>query len=248
MKIPLCSFFGQPPLFGQRPLFGQPRQLARPVIAWLVASASLAVVGSVQAQDAALAADYDAQVRPLMAKYCAACHAGEKPEGRFDLAHYEHVGAVLRGRRMWQRVGERLANAEMPPEGEARPTSDELARCQAWLARAAAERDRLYPVRPGRVTMRRLNRAEYNNTIRDLLGIDFRPANDFPSDDVGYGFDNIGDVLSLPTLLIRTWPRRTPYRPSGASPLAWMRSPSPPCWAARCACRHRSSCARWPAR
>src|SRR5262249_19009088 len=58
---------------------------------------------------------------------------------------------------------------------------------------------------PGRVTIRRLNRAEYNNTIRDLVGIDFQPADDFPADDVGYGFDNIGDVLSLPPLLMEKY-------------------------------------------
>ena len=60
-------------------------------------------------------------------------------------------------------------------------------------------------VDPGRVTIRRLNRAEYNNTIRDLVGIDFRPADDFPSDDVGYGFDNIGDVLSMPPILMEKY-------------------------------------------
>ena len=59
--------------------------------------------------------------------------------------------------------------------------------------------------RSGRVTIRRLNRNEYNNTIRDLLGVDVRPADDFPSDDVGYGFDNVGDVLSLPPILLEKY-------------------------------------------
>src|SRR3954467_13487407 len=58
---------------------------------------------------------------------------------------------------------------------------------------------------PGRITIRRLNRSEYNNTIRDLFGIDFRPADDFPSDDVGYGFDSIGDVLTLPPILMEKY-------------------------------------------
>ncbi len=57
----------------------------------------------------------------------------------------------------------------------------------------------------GRVTLRRLNRVEYNNTIRDLVGVDFKPAADFPNDDVGYGFDNIGDVLSLSPLLLEKY-------------------------------------------
>ena len=57
----------------------------------------------------------------------------------------------------------------------------------------------------GRVTVRRLNRAEYNNTIRDLVGVDHQPAADFPQDDVGYGFDNIGDVLSTTPLLFERY-------------------------------------------
>ena len=61
------------------------------------------------------------------------------------------------------------------------------------------------PRNPGRVTLRRLNRTEYNNTIRDLIGVDFKPAGDFPADDVGYGFDNIGDVLSLSPLLLERY-------------------------------------------
>jgi hypothetical protein len=55
------------------------------------------------------------------------------------------------------------------------------------------------------VTIRRLNRAEYNNTIRDLCGVDFKPAEDFPADDVGYGFDNIGDVLSFQPVLLEKY-------------------------------------------
>ena len=58
---------------------------------------------------------------------------------------------------------------------------------------------------PGHVTARRLNRAEYNNTVRDLLAIDFQPAADFPADDSGYGFDNIGDVLSLSPILMEKY-------------------------------------------
>ena len=61
------------------------------------------------------------------------------------------------------------------------------------------------PADPGRVTLRRLNRVEYNNTIRDLLGVDIQPADDFPADDIGYGFDNIGDVLAVSPLLFEKY-------------------------------------------
>ena len=86
----------------------------------------------------------------------------------------------------------------MPLSGRPRPFDGrELAVIDEWLDAevfrcSATDRD------PGRVTMRRLNRAEYDNTIRDLIGLDLRLADAFPADDVGYGFDNIGDVLSIP--------------------------------------------------
>jgi hypothetical protein len=93
----------------------------------------------------------------------------------------------------------------MPPEDRPQPTADESARLITSI-KAALERDDCgRPGNPGRVTIRRLNRAEYNNTIRDLVGVDFRPADEFPADDVGYGFDNIGDVLSLPPLLMEKY-------------------------------------------
>src|SRR5262245_2487504 len=60
---------------------------------------------------------------------------------------------------------------------------------------------------PGRVTLRRLNREEYNNTVRDLLGVTSRPADEFPSDDRGFGFDNIADVLSLSPLQMEMYQR-----------------------------------------
>ena len=83
-----------------------------------------------------------------------------------------------------------------PPRDAARrrAPADEHTRqaVAAWLERELARIDRLTPPDPGRVTARRLNREEYNNTIRDLLGVELRPADDFPQDDTGYGFDNIG--------------------------------------------------------
>ena len=73
-----------------------------------------------------------------------------------------------------------------------------------WIDRIVFAVDPTNPD-PGRVTIRRLNRVEYNNTLRDLVGVDFQPADDFPADDSGYGFDNIGDVLSLPPVLFERY-------------------------------------------
>jgi hypothetical protein len=105
-------------------------------------------------------------------------------------------------------VSHALAAHQMPPKGMPAPTAAERELIATWIDAKLSKAD--CDLRdPGRVTLRRLNRAEYNNTIRDLLGIDrpegTRPADDFPSDDVGYGFDNIGDVLSMSPLLLETY-------------------------------------------
>ena len=93
----------------------------------------------------------------------------------------------------------------MPPEGQPQPSAAEAAPVTQYLQSLLSKANCTTAQDPGRVTLRRLNREEYNNTVRDLVGVDFRPADDFPSDDVGYGFDNIGDVLTLPPLLMEKY-------------------------------------------
>ena len=150
---------------------------------------------------------YQQQVAPFVKKYCVECHGAESSEGGIALHTFDSEASVLKGRKHWAKVLPMLQIEAMPPveDGRERPTHDEYLAITAWLD------DKLYNIDcqlnrdPGRVTVRRLNRAEYNNTIRDLLGIDFNPAEDFPSDDVGYGFDNIGDVLSVSPLLMEKY-------------------------------------------
>ena len=87
------------------------------------------------------------------------------------------------------------------PSSNQRPTAAELQNLTKWVDAQIAAHDAKATPEPGRVTARRLNKVEYNNTIRDLLGLDIQPAAGFPNDDSGYGFDNIGDVLSMPPVL-----------------------------------------------
>src|SRR5258708_17108182 len=91
------------------------------------------------------------------------------------------------------------------PMGTPRPSVEEVEAFTLLVRDVFARADRSAKLDPGRVTIRRLNRAEYNNTIRDLVGVDFNPAEDFPSDDIGYGFDNIADVLSLSPVLMERY-------------------------------------------
>ena len=123
------------------------------------------------------------------------------------LADYLKRASVAADRETWDKIGQKLRGGEMPPDDATeRPTDSERSNMLAWVDQGLAATDcGSLPRDPGRVTIRRLNRNEYNNTIRDLVGLDFHPADDFPSDDVGYGFDNIGDVLSLPPILLEKY-------------------------------------------
>src|SRR5262249_40988038 len=93
----------------------------------------------------------------------------------------------------------------MPPEGKPQPSAAERRVITDWIDGLLKPPDAGQESNPGRVTIRRLNRAEYNNTIRDLFGFECHVADDFPSDDVGYGFDNIGDVLTLSPILLERY-------------------------------------------
>jgi mono/diheme cytochrome c family protein len=163
---------------------------------------------SVETKAAAASADeFSAKVVPFVAKYCGDCHAGAKPEGGLDLSKFKEASAVGSNRKTWRKVLGKLSAHEMPPADEDQPTDDERNAVVHWVDAELARPVPLSQQDPGRVTIHRLNRAEYNNTIRDLVGVDFHPADDFPADDVGYGFDNIGDVLSTSPLLLEKYMR-----------------------------------------
>src|SRR5207244_12049644 len=118
---------------------------------------------------------------------------------------YKAAPSVSPDERTRQRTIQRLRSGAMPPDDAVQPSEQQRRAIVNWIERTIYKFDCDNVADPGHVTIRRLNRAEYNNTIRDLLGISIRPADDFPSDDVGSGFDNIGDVLSLPPLLMEKY-------------------------------------------
>ena len=142
-------------------------------------------------------------VQPVLAKYCIRCHNGAKARGDLNLEAFKDQAGALAKPKVWEKVNEYLHGDMMPPKGKPKPSEAELDTIYAWI-----ETDVLKvtcnpngPKDPGRVTIRRLNRAEYDNTIRDLVGVSVHASDDFPSDDVGYGFDNNGDVLSMSPIL-----------------------------------------------
>lgn len=161
--------------------------------------------GSQAAASAPQAPAFATAVAPVVNKYCGKCHGGNEPEAGISFAKYTSEESLLKDRKTWERCFDMISNGSMPPAESPQPTADEKARLLDYLEGALFRIDCSKVMDPGRVTIRRLNRVEYNNTIRDLLGVAVRPADDFPSDDVGYGFDNIGDVLSLPPLLMEKY-------------------------------------------
>jgi mono/diheme cytochrome c family protein len=154
------------------------------------------------------AVSYTGKIAPLLKKYCVNCHGSKQQIGGIDVTAYKDEASVLKAREIWEHIAQNLSSGNMPPKNAPQPSAADRAATIAWIEALLSQAD--CEIRePGAVTLRRLNRVEYNNTVRDLLapGSDwsFRPADDFPSDDVGYGFDNIGDVLSLSPLLMEKY-------------------------------------------
>ena len=149
--------------------------------------------------------EYVKKIVPFVKLYCLECHSTKKPEGGIQLDRYKDPGAVEADAKTWQHILEMLQSSAMPPDDRPQPSDEQRKFVVTWIEKTIYRLDCEAAPDPGRVTIRRLNRAEYNNTVRDLLGVTFKPAEDFPSDDVGSGFDNQGDVLSLPTLLLEKY-------------------------------------------
>jgi hypothetical protein len=172
----------------------------------LMALAGATLPPAIRAEEpSAEAAAFAARVRPLLERHCLRCHNAEKAKGDLDLSPFRDFALVAKDRRTWERVQENVADGLMPPPEEKQPSEEDAKFLAEWIEGVLSKAVCEGPVLPGHVTMRRLNRTEYDLTIRDLVGIDFHPSEDFPSDDVGYGFDNIGDVLTLSPLLLEKY-------------------------------------------
>ncbi len=145
--------------------------------------------------------DFNRDVKPLLEANCYKCHGNGKKKGGLALDAFASPEAMLKDLKTWDLVLDNIRSGDMPPDdAEKQPTQAERDLIVSWINRVVYAIDPDHPD-PGRVTIRRLNRVEYNNTIRDLVGVKFQPADDFPADDTGYGFDNIGDALSMPPVL-----------------------------------------------
>jgi hypothetical protein len=148
-------------------------------------------------------AQFRKQVEPVLERFCSDCHGGGSSRGgvAFDRAE---PAALLKDHALWGKALKVMRAGLMPPQGKPRPSAEQVESVAAWVKRAAFRIDPQDPD-PGRVTVRRLNRVEYRNTVRDLMGVDYDTGVAFPADDTGHGFDNIGDVLTLSPLLLEKY-------------------------------------------
>ena len=150
-----------------------------------------------------LAEEYSERILPLVQKHCMKCHSAEEKKGDLDLERFRTVADVRSHSLTWQKVLRRLRDGEMPPKNSPQPSSADRKRLIEWSGNylLADARDRAGD--PGLVLMRRLTKAEYNYSVRDLTGVDLRPAKRFLEDSVaGEGFANTGESLFMaPELL-----------------------------------------------
>lgn len=169
---------------------------------WL--SVGLWILAASEGVSSAETPSYQRDLLPLLQEYCWDCHGDGARKGGLNLDSYQTSEDLLRDRKVWEGIMYNLEQSLMPPANRDQPSPEERAQMVKWID------DTVFPVDPhnpdpGRVTARRLNKTEYNNTIRDLIGLDLRPADAFPDDDSGYGFDNIGDVLTMPPVLVERY-------------------------------------------
>lgn len=146
------------------------------------------------------------KIQPFLKTYCIDCHGLESQDAGIVVSELKSVDQFLSERKTWERVYRMISVGAMPPsDHDPLPSAEERQKVSELLHDELFNFDCDLVYKPGRPTVQRLNRSEFNNTIRDLFGVSITPADDFPADDVGEGFDNNGDVLSLPPLLMEKY-------------------------------------------
>ncbi|MEI6862506.1 MAG: DUF1587 domain-containing protein, partial [Verrucomicrobiota bacterium] len=164
--------------------------------------AASAVKGASSAENPGMA-QFRQEVLPILQKNCYDCHGDGKSEAGLALDQLKTEEQILHNPSVWMKVLKNTRAGVMPAEGPHLPAKEQ-ATLDNWIKFTAFGVDPKRPD-PGRVTVHRLNRLEYRNTIRDLLGVDYDTTASFPGDDIGHGFDNIADVLNVSPLLMEKY-------------------------------------------
>jgi hypothetical protein len=143
-------------------------------------------------------------VQPFLAKHCFACHADKKASGDVRLDQFRDETSLTKNLATVEKAFRMLKTHAMPPRKRPQPGAKEIEPVLSWLAAFTDRMDHRAQAEPSLV-IHRLNRAEYNNTVRDLLGVTFQPADDFPQDVPGHGFDNVAGSLTVSPVLVEKY-------------------------------------------
>ena len=162
------------------------------------------IAGADEAVIAVLGNSYKTEIVPLLTRYCHECHSPKKMEADVDLTSFTSLTEIRKHTRVWQKAGEMLDSAQMPPKDALQPTDAERKKLQQWVRGYLTFEANARSGDPGRVVLRRLSNAEYTYTLRDLTGIEsLSPAREFPVDGAaGEGFTNTGNALVMSPALI----------------------------------------------
>lgn len=160
---------------------------------------SFLIFSQVCGQDAGLdpIPHYSALAEPMLERYCYDCHSGHDAEAGLSLNELVHGKEFQHDRKQWIEILRQVKAGNMPPVDMDQPTNDERQELIQWITVMLEQLDCSDKANPGKATIQRLTRVQYQNTVRDLVGVDFDVNSLFPPDDLAYGFDNNGDVLSV---------------------------------------------------
>jgi len=149
--------------------------------------------------------EYAQTIRPVLMQNCAPCHNPANPKNRINFLKATTAKEVEANRGLWRDVATQLRNRTMPPSNSKLSEDDRL-KAAFWIEGDLRKTACYAGDFAGAVALRRLNRREYRNTIRDLLGVDFNVSEVFPADGTGgAGFDTNGETLYVPPLLMERY-------------------------------------------
>ncbi|MEY2428596.1 MAG: hypothetical protein QOJ40_1481 [Verrucomicrobiota bacterium] len=171
---------------------------------WQVLFTLMALSLSASGAELPAGAHFRNNVQPILEKYCFDCHADGANKGGVTFDEFKSDDVIVAKPGLWLAVLKNTRAGLMPPAKKPQPSAEERQRLEGWIKYDAFGINPRNPD-PGRVTVRRLNRTEYRNTIRDLMGVDFNTEVEFPADDTGFGFDSIGDVLTVSPILLEKY-------------------------------------------
>jgi len=151
---------------------------------------------------------FESAVKPVLTKSCGTCHNSADLAGDLNLSQYPANTLVDSAKDLWTLVASKVRTGSMPPPdapASARPSADEIKSFVSYLTSEIDRLDRAAKPNPGRTVARRLNRVEYRNAVRDILGVHYQTEVEFPSDDSSFGFDNVGEALTVSPVLIEKY-------------------------------------------